>query len=83
MPRKVRRQLRAALHNWAQGKRGDDSLDRLAGLAAYIYMTDPEKGSALLERIQKLTDRTTAPAESGSAGSEQTSDDNATPGGQS
>jgi len=54
VPRKVRRQLRAALHNWAQGKRGDDGLDRLAGLAAYVYMTDPDEGRTYLDQIAAL-----------------------------
>ena len=54
VPRKVRRQLRAALHNWAQGKQGEDNLDRLAGLAAYVYMTDPQEGRRYLDQIATL-----------------------------
>lgn len=54
VPRKLRRKLRAALHNRAQGKPSPDSLDRLHGFAAYVYMTDPENGRALLERATEL-----------------------------
>ncbi|MGH1342071.1 MAG: reverse transcriptase family protein [Nannocystales bacterium] len=54
VPRKVRRQLRAALHNRLQGKPGDDSLERLAGLAAYVYMTDPAEGRVYLDQIASL-----------------------------
>ena len=54
VPRKLRRMLRAALHNRTQGKDGPESLDRLHGFAAYVYMTDPRQGQALLERAAAL-----------------------------
>lgn len=54
VPRKVRRQLRAALHNRLQGKPGEDSLERLAGLAAYVYMTDPEEGRVYLDQVATI-----------------------------
>jgi len=54
VPRKVRRQMRAAVHNRAQGKEGRESLAHLAGMAAYIHMTDPKLGRALLEQIARL-----------------------------
>jgi len=53
VPRKIRRQLRAALHNRAQGKPGPDSLERLGGLAAYIFMTDEKLGRALLDEVAR------------------------------
>jgi RNA-directed DNA polymerase len=50
LPRKLRRQLRAAAHNYRQGKpfREGESLARLAGYAALWHMTDSEKGGKLL-----------------------------------
>lgn len=54
VPRKLRRTLRAALHNRGKGKDGPDSLDRLHGFAAYVYMTDPEQGRPLLEQAAAL-----------------------------
>lgn len=53
--RKVRRQVRAALHNRAKGKaRAGESLETVQGLAAYIHMTDRLQGRRLLMRIQQL-----------------------------
>src|SRR5690606_18497155 len=54
VPRKLRRLLRAALHNRARGKAGPESLDRLHGYAAYVHMTDPAHGRPLLERVAAL-----------------------------
>lgn len=55
VPRKLRRLLRAALHNRARGKAGGpESLDRLQGYAAYVYMTDPSHGRPLLEQVAAL-----------------------------
>jgi RNA-directed DNA polymerase len=56
----VVRQLRAALHNREQGKPGreGETLEQLKGLAAFIHMTDPEKGRAFLARIEALEGRT-------------------------
>jgi RNA-directed DNA polymerase len=52
-PRKLRRQIRAALHNLKAGKPlpEGESLARLQGYAAYIYMTDPKLGKNFLEQI--------------------------------
>ena len=52
-PRALKRQLRAALHNLKQGKnlKQGESLARLRGFAAYIYMTDPELGARLLQQL--------------------------------
>jgi retron-type reverse transcriptase len=52
VPRKLRRQLRAAVHNFQAGRpRPDaDSPERLAGLISYVSMTDPTLGQALRTR---------------------------------
>lgn len=57
VPRKVKRQLRAALHNLEAGKPlpEGESLARLAGWAAFVQMSEPELGQAMLERLAKLT----------------------------
>jgi retron-type reverse transcriptase len=54
VPRRLRRQLRAAAHNLRLGRpRPDaDPVDRLAGLASYVCMTDPALGAALLSRFR-------------------------------
>jgi hypothetical protein len=46
----LRRQLRAAVHNLRQGKplKEGETAARLAGYAAYVYMTDAELGAKLL-----------------------------------
>jgi hypothetical protein len=56
VPRKLRRQLRAAAHNLRRGKppRDGDSVARLAGLAAYVHMTDARLGARLLEAFHPL-----------------------------
>ncbi|MCX4243901.1 reverse transcriptase family protein [Paraliomyxa miuraensis] len=61
VPRKLRRLLRAALHNRARGKSGPESLDRLQGYAAYVYMTDPSHGRPLLEQVAGLRDASPTP----------------------
>jgi len=50
VPRALRRQLRAAAHNRAKGKplHEGESSARLAGMAAYVYATDPALGARLL-----------------------------------
>ncbi len=58
VPRALRRQLRAALHNLQQGKplQDGETIARLAGYAAYVHMTNKESGEklfALLEKSQK------------------------------
>ncbi len=56
MPRKLRRRIRAAVHNLRQGKplREGESLEMLVGYASYIYMTEPELGRKLLEELAAL-----------------------------
>jgi len=59
VPRKMRKQLRAALHNRAhphEGRtpKGDESLAQLQGMAAFVYMTDPKAGRKLLDTVAAL-----------------------------
>lgn len=54
VPRKLRRLLRAALHNRAHGKAGPESLDHLQGFAAYVHMTDAAHGRPLLAKVAEL-----------------------------
>jgi hypothetical protein len=53
VPRALRRELRAAVHNLRQGKPLKEGVTgaRLAGYAAYIYMTDAELGAKLLASL--------------------------------
>jgi RNA-directed DNA polymerase len=50
VPRALRRQLRAAVHNLRQGKplKNGETAARLAGYAAYLYATDKKLGGELL-----------------------------------
>lgn len=56
-PRKLRRQLRAAVHNLKNGKplKEGETPERLAGLAAYVQMTDPKLGKSLRATLENLT----------------------------
>lgn len=56
VPRTLKRQLRAAVHNLENGKplRDDESLAKLAGWAAFIAMTEPELGRDYLTRLGAL-----------------------------
>jgi hypothetical protein len=56
VPRETIRRLRAAIHNRERGKPGKEgeSLHQLKGMAAFIYMLDPKKGRAFLDRIEAL-----------------------------
>lgn len=54
VPREMIRRLRAAIHNRKRGQAGGDSVARLAGMAAYIYMTDPDKGRKFLDELAAL-----------------------------
>lgn len=56
VPREVLRRLRAALHKREKGLPGKEgeTLDQLQGMAAFVYMTDPEKGKVLLQRVAAL-----------------------------
>lgn len=52
-PRKLRRQLRAAIHKLKTGKplKDGETVTRLMGYAAYVYMTDPKRGKELLAEL--------------------------------
>ncbi|MBN2495256.1 MAG: RNA-directed DNA polymerase [Deltaproteobacteria bacterium] len=55
VPRKIVRELRAAIRNRELGREGwDESLAELAGMASYVHMADPKKGRAFLDRIAAL-----------------------------
>jgi hypothetical protein len=56
VPRALRRQIRAAIHNVSQGKplREGDTLARITGYAAYVHMTDPKLGAKLLKQLAAL-----------------------------
>jgi RNA-directed DNA polymerase len=62
VPRETVRRLRAALHNREQGKPGKEgeTLHQLRGMAAFIFMVDPKKGRAFLDRIDALERRAAA-----------------------
>ena len=49
------RELRAAIKNRELGRPGKgESLDQLRGMAAFVMMTDRERGRMLLDRINRL-----------------------------
>jgi RNA-directed DNA polymerase len=55
VPRKTQRQLRAAIKNRELGRPGKgETLEQLRGMAAFIMMTDPARGRAFMERIDRL-----------------------------
>jgi RNA-directed DNA polymerase len=56
VPRKRIRDLESAIYNREQGRpgKGPETLEQLKGLAAFVMMTDREKGTALMTRIDKL-----------------------------
>lgn len=54
--RKQLRELRAAVKNRELGRPGKgESLDHLRGMAAFVMMTDRERGKSLLDRINRLS----------------------------
>ncbi len=56
VPRKLRRQLRAAIHNHTAGKplRDGETPSTLEGLAAYVHMTDAKLGARLLDALHQV-----------------------------
>lgn len=56
VPREVVRRLRAAIKNRELGRPGKEgeTLAQLQGMAAFIYMADPARGRALLDRLAAL-----------------------------
>jgi hypothetical protein len=59
-PRKLRRELRAAIHNLKNGKamKEGETVARLAGYAAYVYMTDPKLGKRMLGELLEGAEKT-------------------------
>ena len=55
-PRKLRRELRAAIHNLKNGKplKEGESVARLTGYAAYVHMSDPKRGKTFLDALKAL-----------------------------
>ncbi|WP_437837806.1 reverse transcriptase family protein [Sorangium sp. So ce1153] len=63
VPRERLRALRAAIRNRELGRPGKgETLAQLKGLAAFVYMTDPVRGRAFLDRIEALERNQPAPA---------------------
>lgn len=56
VPRKLKREIRAAIHNLKNGKglKEGDSYSRIAGYAAYICMTEPELGQKLIKELASI-----------------------------
>ncbi len=56
IPRKLKRELRAAVHNASRGRpfREGDTLNRMLGYAAYTAMVEPELGARFLASLSKL-----------------------------
>jgi RNA-directed DNA polymerase len=55
VPRETVRRLRAAIKNRELGRPGKgESLEQLKGMAAFIMMTDRERGHAFMDRIDRL-----------------------------
>ncbi len=56
VPRELKREVRAALHNLSKGKplRDGETLSRLAGMVAFITMTDRKLGQKLRAELDKL-----------------------------
>jgi len=55
VPRQLRRQVRAAIHNLQKGKplKEGETIVTLKGMAAYIHMTDRELGAKLLAELKR------------------------------
>ncbi len=55
VPRKTLRDLRSAIYNREHGRPGKgESLEQLKGMAAFVMMTDRDRGRAFMERIDRL-----------------------------
>jgi RNA-directed DNA polymerase len=55
VPRETLRTLRTAIYNREKGRPGKgETLDHLRGMAAFVMMTDREKGHAFMQRINAL-----------------------------
>lgn len=60
VPRTLRRQIRAAVHNLKTGKglKDGESLSRIVGYVAFIYMTDAKLGKKLMSDLAGLDKNT-------------------------
>src|SRR5262245_28682962 len=58
-PRKLRRQLRSAIHKLKTNKplKEGESLARLCGYAAFVYMTNPELGKKMLADLKGFEEK--------------------------
>ena len=56
VPRTIKRQLRAAIHNLSQGKplKEGETLSKLTGWIAYVHMTDPKLGKQLQAQLDAV-----------------------------
>lgn len=56
VPRELKREVRAALHNLSKGKplKEGETLSRLAGMVAFITMTDRKLGQKLRAELEKI-----------------------------
>lgn len=56
VPRKIIRQVRAAIYNHQQGRptRPGETLEQLRGLAAFIHQSNPDRGRTYLNQIEEL-----------------------------
>ena len=56
VPRRIKRQLRAAIHNLESGGRlrTDETFDTLAGIAAWIASAEPDLGHEYLAKIETI-----------------------------
>jgi retron-type reverse transcriptase len=54
VPRQTVRKLRTLIHKRELGHETRESIEQLIGLAAYIYMCDPDRGGEYLERLRAL-----------------------------
>lgn len=56
VPRETIRRLKAAIFNREKGKtpKGQETLDELKGMAAFVNMADPKRGRAFLDRLAAL-----------------------------
>jgi RNA-directed DNA polymerase len=63
VPRKLRRQLRAAVNNLKHGKplHEGETLETLVGYAAFVHMTDPKLGTKYLEALHNGNGHASAP----------------------
>jgi RNA-directed DNA polymerase len=55
VPRAMQRALRAAIRNRELGRPGKgETLEQLKGMAAFVMMTDRERGRGFMDRIERL-----------------------------